>query len=66
MWEINWKTFEEFIITSGGLLDEACRAKEKGLTQHISFSFHDTPKALVWPIDSDHFESMIVQHNLLD
>ena len=66
MWGINWKTYEERIIAPGGPLDEARKAKEEGLIRHISFSFHDTPEALVRLIDTGHFESMTVQYNLLD
>lgn len=66
MWGINWKTYEQSIVAPGGPLDEAYKAKEEGLIRHISFSFHDTPEALVRLIDSGHFESMTVQYNLLD
>ena len=66
MWGINWKKYEEFIVAPGGPLDEARKAKEEGLIRHISFSFHDTPDALVRLIDTGHFESMTVQYNLLD
>lgn len=66
MWGIDWKTYEELIIAPGGPLDEARKAKQEGLIRHISFSFHDTPEALVRLIDSGHFESMTVQYNLLD
>ena len=66
MWGINWKAYEEFIVAPGGPLDEARKAKAEGLIRHISFSFHDTPEALVRLIDSGHFESMTVQYNLLD
>jgi len=66
MWGIDWKTYEQSIVAPGGPLDEAHKAKEEGLIRHISFSFHDTPEALVRLIDSGHFESMTVQYNLLD
>ena len=66
MWGINWETYEKYIIAPGGPLDEARKAKEEGLVRHISFSFHDTPEALVRLIDTGHFESMTVQYNLLD
>lgn len=66
MWGINWKKYEAFIVAPGGPLDEARKAKGEGLIRHISFSFHDTPDALVRLIDTGHFESMAVQYNLLD
>jgi predicted aldo/keto reductase-like oxidoreductase len=66
MWGINWKAYEERISVPGGPMEEAYKAKAEGLIRHISFSFHDTPEALVKLIDTGHFESMTVQYNLLD
>ena len=66
MWGINWKQYEERIDVPAGPLSEARRAKLEGLIRHISFSFHDTPEALLRLIDTGNFESMTVQYNLLD
>jgi hypothetical protein len=67
MWGISWAKYQEKgVDVPGGPLDEARKAKEEGLICHISFSFHDTPEALVRLIDTGNFESMTVQYNLLD
>ena len=66
MWGINWRQYMELIDVPGGPLEEARRAKEEGLIKHISFSFHDTPEALIKLIDTGNFETMLVQYNLLD
>ncbi len=65
-WGINWKDYSGHIVAPDGPLAQARRAKEEGLIRHISFSFHDTPEALVRLIDTGVFESMTVQYNLLD
>jgi len=66
MWGISWKSYEEHITAKDGPLAQARRAKEEGLIRHISYSFHDTPEALLRLIDTGNFESMTVQYNLLD
>ena len=66
MWGINWRQYEERIDVPDGALTAARQAKAEGLIRHISFSFHDTPEALMRLIDSGNFESMTVQYNLLD
>ncbi|MBM3713899.1 MAG: aldo/keto reductase, partial [Actinobacteria bacterium] len=48
------------------LLNEAQKAKDEGLIKHISFSFHDTPDVMKKIIDTDIFESVLCQYNLLD
>jgi len=65
-WGINRKEFDEVIVPLG-LLEEARKLKEKGKIRHISFSFHDTPDALKYIIDSaPQLESVLLQYNLLD
>jgi len=66
MWGISWRKYEEMIAVPGGHLEAARKAKEEGLIRHISFSFHDTPEALIRLIDTGNFETMLVQYNLLD
>lgn len=66
MWGLNWESYQEKVDVPGGPLEEAYRAKEKGLIRHISFSFHDKSENLFKIIDTGHFESMLVQYNLLD
>ena len=66
MWGISWKQYQERIDVKRGPLAAARRAQREGLIRHLSFSFHDSPDALIRLIDSGHFESMTVQYNLLD
>jgi predicted aldo/keto reductase-like oxidoreductase len=66
MWGMNQVKYDTMVITPGGRLEEARKAKEEGLIRHISFSFHDTPQVLERFIDTGYFESMTVQYNLLD
>ena len=66
MWGMNQVKYDTMVATPGGRLDEARKAKEEGLIRHISFSFHDKPEVLERFINTGHFESMLVQYNLLD
>ncbi len=63
---ITWKAFEEHVAPKGKILDLAKKAKDEGLIRHLSFSFHDTPEALVKLVETGEFECMICQYNLLD
>lgn len=47
-------------------LKEIVQAKEEGLINHISFSFHDKPEVMDKLIDVGIFESVLCQYNLLD
>ena len=69
-WGINRGCFDD-IILGEGLLEAAAKAKEEGLIRHISFSFHDDPKAIQYIVDTAEacgipMESMLCQYNLLD
>jgi uncharacterized protein len=66
MWSITWREYVEKIDTPNGPLAEARRAQKQGLIRHLAFSFHDAAENLFKLIDTGHFESMIVQYNLLD
>jgi predicted aldo/keto reductase-like oxidoreductase len=48
------------------LLDEAEKARRKGLIRFLSFSFHDKPEAMQEIIDTGAFASVLCQYNLLD
>ena len=54
------------IVLKHNLLKEARKAKDEGLTKHISFSFHDKPEVMKRIIDVGIFESVLCQYNLLD
>lgn len=66
MWSITWREYKDKIDVRGGPLEEARKAKEEGLIRHIAFSLHDSPANLFKVIDTDNFESMTVQYNLLN
>ena len=66
MWGINLATYQNSILAPNGPLEAALRAKEEGLIQHMSFSFHDAPDNMIPIIDSGYFESVLMQYNLLD
>jgi len=48
------------------MLDEAEKAKSKGLIKHLSFSFHADPDKMPELIDTGAFSSMLGQYNLVD
>lgn len=48
------------------LLDFAEQAKSKGLIRNICFSFHDVPLLMKEMIDTDVFDSLLCQYNLVD
>jgi len=62
---LNEKNWNE-IVMKFNLIDCALKAKEEGIIDHLSFSFHDNPEVLKKIIDSGFFESMLVQYNILD
>ncbi len=65
-WGIDLETYNTKIIVPNGPMAAAQKAKEEGLIKHISFSFHDDAKNLIPLIDTGHFESVLLQYNLLD
>jgi len=66
MWGISWEAYQNKIDVENGPIEAAYQAKEDGLIKHISFSFHDDAENLFKLIDTGHFETMLVQYNLLD
>ncbi|HEX2947213.1 MAG TPA: aldo/keto reductase [Clostridia bacterium] len=52
--------------SASGWLKDAQKAKEEGLIRHVSFSFHDDPKAMLKLIDTGLFESVLCQYNAID
>ncbi len=66
MWSITWREYREKIDVKGGPLHEALKAKDEGLIRHIAFSLHDSTENLFKVIDTDNFETMTVQYNLLN
>ena len=62
---INQKRWEEK-VKPFKLIERAKKAKEDGRIKFIGFSFHDKPEVLKEIIDSDGFDVMLVQYNILD
>jgi len=53
-------------LLPNGSMNEAHRIKKQGLIKHLCFSSHDTPENIIKLIDTDEFEGILVQYNLLD
>ena len=66
MWSITWREYREKIDVRHGPLEEARKAQTEGLIRHIAFSLHDSTENLFKVIDTDNFEAMTVQYNLLN
>ncbi len=62
---LNDEYFTEKVLKLG-LLDEALKAKEEGLISHLAFSFHDSPDVMKKIIDTNVFEAVLCQYNILD
>lgn len=62
---LNDEYFTEKVLKLN-LIPEAIRAKDEGLIKHISFSFHDTPDIMKKIIDTEVFEAVLCQYNILD
>lgn len=62
---LNNQHFEEKVLKFN-LLDNMEKAKQKGLIRHKSFSFHDKPEIMKKIIDTQAFETVLCQYNLLD
>ena len=56
-----WKKILDF-----NLLDAAQKAREQGLIRKICFSFHDKAQLMKEMIDTDAFDSLLCQYNLVD
>lgn len=53
-------------LLPNGSIDEARKAREKGLIRHLCFSSHDSPENIVKLIDTSEFEGILVQYNVLN
>jgi hypothetical protein len=65
-WGICWKFYTEGIVCKNGPLAAAMKLKEQGLIRHISFSFHSDPPEMIQLVDTENFETVLCQYNLLD
>jgi len=63
---LNWQSFQDKVLKFK-LIEEAIKAREEGLTKHISFSFHDKAEFMKKIVDTAGiFETVLCQYNLLD
>jgi uncharacterized protein len=62
---IDYKTWEDYFIRNGGV-KQIQKAKEKGMFKYLGFSSHDTPENIKLLIDTDLFDAVILQYNLLE
>ncbi|MDR0444296.1 MAG: aldo/keto reductase [Treponema sp.] len=65
-WGIGLNSFKSWQGLKYGPLEAAHKAKDQGMIRHISFSYHDSPENFKPIVDSGHFESILVQYNMLD
>ncbi len=62
---IGWDAYNNKVLPLG--LDKAMQsAKEQGMINHISFSFHDKPENMIKLVDTGLFESILCQYNIFD
>jgi len=61
---INWERYTTSVEPKLSKL--MIKAKDQGLIKHICTSFHDTPENLVKLINTDYFEVITLQYNILD
>jgi len=64
--DLTLKHFEEFVACPGGLLEDMRKAKEQGMIRHICVSSHDAPENIIKLLDTDVFDVLTIQYNLLD
>lgn len=62
---LNAKSWKDKVLAFK-LIDRAKKAQKEGKIKRIGFSFHDKPEVLKEIIDSNAFEVMLVQYNILD
>ncbi|MHA2075031.1 MAG: aldo/keto reductase [Candidatus Hodarchaeales archaeon] len=62
---LNKKSFNEKVLKFN-LIERAQTAKEQGNIKHLAFSFHDKPEVLKTILDTNVFDLMLVQYNILD
>lgn len=64
--DVRLEKFNTSFRNPGQGLEEALKAREEGLIRHFTFSSHDSPENIRTLIDTELFEGIIVQYNLLD
>lgn len=62
---LSYQTWKEKILRLK-LIDQAEKAKSKGLIRHLSFSFHSDADKMSELIDTEAFSSILGQYNIVD
>ena len=60
------KAFWEKIRKLGADRSDGAGERRKGLIDHIGFSFHDVPELMKEMVDTEAFEALICQYNMVD
>ncbi len=64
--DVTWEEIAGPFQEPGGPLEMCQQALDEGMFDHLCFSSHDTPQNIIRIIDTDLFDGMIIQYNLLD
>ncbi len=64
--DMTWEEFTGPFQEPGGALEMCQQALDEGIIDHLCFSSHDTPENIIKMIDSDLFDGILVQYNILD
>ncbi len=63
---VTWESVAGPFQEPGGPLEICQQALDEGIIGHLCFSSHDSPENIIKIIDTDLFDGMIVQYNILD
>ena len=63
---ISWSLYETSVAGKSGKMRLMEKAKDQGMIRHICCSFHDDADALLKIIETEQFDSITLQYNLLD
>ena len=62
---LTWEKYESSLL-KGGFLEAMLKARDQGMVRHIAYSCHDTPENNIRLAETGHFESCLLQYNLLN
>jgi predicted aldo/keto reductase-like oxidoreductase len=63
---LRWSQWTGDMCGPGGPKEMTQKALEQGCIRHRVFSSHDTPENIIKLVETDEFDGMLVQYNLLD
>jgi len=62
---IRWDDYRKYIVPAK-IMERFRKLKSEGIIRHICFSTHDEPSNIKKLIDTEEFEGIVIQYNLLD